>query len=47
MDDVTDKNLFAYCDNNPIVRVDENGEFWQAALADGGYFCFFMDYWRS
>ena len=21
-DDVTDKNLFAYCDNNPIVRAD-------------------------
>lgn len=25
---LTDKNLFAYCDNNPIVRIDEGGEFW-------------------
>ena len=25
---LTDKNLFAYCDNNPVMRVDENGEFW-------------------
>ena len=23
-----DKNLFAYCDNNPIVRADSNGQFW-------------------
>lgn len=36
MDDVTDKNLFAYCDNNPIMRVDEDGEFWKLALASGG-----------
>ena len=26
--DVTDKNLFAYCDNNPNVRMDASGEFW-------------------
>ena len=26
--DLTDKNLFAYCDNNPITRIDEDGEFW-------------------
>ena len=26
--DLTDKNLFAYCDNNPITRVDDGGEFW-------------------
>ena len=25
---LTDKNLFAYCDNNPIMRVDEDGELW-------------------
>ena len=25
---LTDKNLYAYCDNNPIMRVDEDGEFW-------------------
>ena len=23
-----DKNLFAYCDGNPITRVDDGGEFW-------------------
>lgn len=22
-------NLFAYCDNNPIMRVDSNGQFWE------------------
>ena len=25
---LTDKNLFAYCDNNPVMRVDDNGDFW-------------------
>ena len=25
---LTDKNLYAYCDNNPITRVDKDGEFW-------------------
>ena len=25
---LTDKNLFAYCDNNPVVRRDNGGEFW-------------------
>ena len=25
---LTDKNLFAYCDNNPVMRVDRDGEFW-------------------
>ncbi len=24
----TDKNLFAYCDNNPVMREDNGGEFW-------------------
>ena len=26
--DLTDKNLFAYCDNNPVLRVDRGGKFW-------------------
>ena len=25
---LTDKNLFAYCDNNPVVRADHGGDFW-------------------
>ncbi len=25
---LTDKNLYAYCDNNPLTRVDEDGQFW-------------------
>ena len=25
---LTDKNLFAYCDNNPVMRKDNGGEFW-------------------
>ena len=25
---LTDKNLYAYCDNNPVMRIDTNGEFW-------------------
>jgi len=25
---LTDKNLFAYCDNNPVTRADDDGEFW-------------------
>ncbi len=29
---LTDKNLFAYCDNNPVMRVDEDGEFWANVL---------------
>ena len=27
-DQLTDKNLYAYCDNNPIMREDGDGEFW-------------------
>ena len=33
------KNLFAYCDNNPIIRVDCGGGAWQVivfAIAVGG-----------
>ena len=26
--DLTDKNLYAYCDNNPVTRMDAGGEFW-------------------
>ena len=26
--ELTDKNLFAYCDNNPVMRKDDGGEFW-------------------
>ncbi len=29
---LTDKNLFAYCDNNPIVRVDCGGDFWNTII---------------
>ena len=29
---LTDKNLFAYCDNNPVMRTDNGGEFWIPAL---------------
>ena len=29
---LTDKNLFAYCDNNPITRSDEGGHFWHAVV---------------
>ena len=37
-DDITDKNLFSYCDNNPICRVDTDGEFWGivVTMAVGG-----------
>ena len=29
---LTDKNLFAYCDNNPVVRVDHSGQFWDTVF---------------
>ena len=29
---LTDKNLYAYCDNNPIARTDEDGEFWHVVI---------------
>jgi len=28
----TDKNLFTYCDNNPVMRADNGGEFWHIAV---------------
>jgi len=36
--ELTDKNLFAYCDNNPVVRADLGGDFWHivAGAAIGG-----------
>ncbi len=33
---LTDKNLYAYCDNNPVVRADSNGEFWDYVI-DGAF----------
>ena len=30
--ELTDKNLFAYCDNNPITRMDADGEFWNIVI---------------
>ena len=29
---LTDKNLYAYCDNNPVTRVDGDGEFWNVII---------------
>jgi hypothetical protein len=26
---VVDKNLYAYCDGNPVMRKDKDGEYWQ------------------
>ena len=31
-DDLHDKNLYAYCDNNPVIRVDEDGDTWGLAV---------------
>ena len=31
-DGITDKNYFAYCDNNPVSRSDDGGEFWSELL---------------
>ena len=30
---LTDKNYFAYCDNNPVSRNDDGGEFWGSVVA--------------
>ena len=38
-DALTDKNLYTYCDNNPVMRQDEDGEFWNiiaGAVIGGG-----------
>ena len=29
---LTDKNLYAYCDNNPVVRVDYGGQLWETVF---------------
>ena len=29
---LTDKNLYAYCDNNPISRADRGGKFWNTII---------------
>ena len=29
---LTDKNLYAYCDNNPVSRADDGGEFWNIVI---------------
>ena len=31
---LTDKKLYAYCDDNPITRVDHGGEFWEDLVVD-------------
>ena len=33
--DLYDKNLYAYCDNNPVMRKDSNGELWIVAVGAG------------
>ena len=30
--ELTDKNLYSYCDNNPVVRVDRGGDFWETVF---------------
>ncbi|MBO5111334.1 MAG: RHS repeat-associated core domain-containing protein [Clostridia bacterium] len=30
--ELTDKNLYAYCDNNPVMRVDYGGMFWDTVF---------------
>ena len=32
LDQLTDKNLYAYCDNNPVMRMDDGGEFWETVF---------------
>lgn len=33
--DFNGMNLYAYCDNNPVVRVDRNGQFWDYVVDIG------------
>ena len=33
--DLYDKNLYAYCDNNPVMRKDSSGALWIAAVVVG------------
>ena len=32
---LTDKNLYAYCDNNPVARIDETGCIWNILIGAG------------
>ena len=32
---LTDKNLYAYCDNNPVMRADYGGELWNLIIGVG------------
>ena len=32
---LSDKNLFAYCDNNPVSRIDINGALWDEIIEAG------------
>jgi len=34
--DLTDKNLYAYCDDNPVMRMDVNGQLWTAIALSVG-----------
>lgn len=36
LSELTDKNLFAYCDNNPIMHDDKNGDFWNFVVGAVG-----------
>ena len=31
----TEVNLYAYCENNPVIRIDEDGEFWNLLIGAG------------
>lgn len=33
--DLADKNLYAYCDNNPVIRADNGGELWHLVIGAG------------
>ena len=35
-DDLYDKNLYAYCDNNPVMRKDVGGDIWSLTIVGGG-----------
>ncbi len=37
--ELTDKNLYAYCDNNPTTRKDDGGSFWDTVF-DAVSLCF-------
>lgn len=36
---LNDKNLYNYCDGNPVGRVDESGNFWVGAIFGGVIGC--------